>query len=369
MVGTVVSGHDDTRLLGSKMNDEEMDSKVFDIPEDAYGCAVLAIVRDFQEAARGQGVAIHLTSGIFSICLYIANLALQLGIIAFIHVYVVEPKIDSVQRLYKEFHGNAFDEKHDFREDKWRVWGLDSDDGHATDLCQIAVTNRLFYITILLLWCTAILKEFRNSDRLFRDISAVPHCRLNADMILEESDGKTEHIVALTPPIRITLYVLVCIPKLLICMLLLFLGCQWLSATDTFEDLIMNSVAMEFVTHIDELLYEVMIPNAYKKELESIDFTVPCAHTSAKHQREAELWKGFKRTFIYIGAIFAWLFIYTEYIQTVFPQSPSDVAEHCQYLWDQSKRACGFSGKLVGALLHGSNEEDCFPYGVQYDGA
>jgi len=127
----------------------------------------------------------------------------------------------------------------------------------------------------------------------------------------------------------------------------------------------MNAVAMEFVTRIDELLYEVMIPKAYKKELEDIDFIVPCKQTNQVDKRRNEMWKGYKRSFIYIGLTLTWIYVYTEYIQSVFPSSPSDVAQHCEYLWDSSRRACsGFSGRIANMFAPGSGDDNCFPYGI-----
>merc|ERR1740130_1109111 len=83
-----------------------------------------------------------------------------------------------------------------------------------------------------------------------------------AEMIHErECDGE-EHfdIVALTPGARCSLYVLAIIPKLLIAMFLFWIGMRWLTSTDSFGDLIMNALALEFVLNIDELFFNSFFP-------------------------------------------------------------------------------------------------------------
>merc|ERR1712136_330517 len=48
--------------------------------------------------------------------------------------------------------------------------------------------------------------------------------------------------------------------QLFICAALLVAGAAWLSATETQEDLLLNSVAPSYVMEVDELLYSIMSP-------------------------------------------------------------------------------------------------------------
>merc|ERR1712113_1337589 len=54
--------------------------------------------------------------------------------------------------------------------------------------------------------------------------------------------------------------VFVLLPKLVIGCLLWWLGARWLAATPDFQDLVLNAIALEFVTDLDELMYEVALP-------------------------------------------------------------------------------------------------------------
>jgi len=56
------------------------------------------------------------------------------------------------------------------------------------------------------------------------------------------------------------LIVVTCCIQFIICGLLLFAGATWLSATETPEELLLNSVALAYVLEVDEVLYQIMCP-------------------------------------------------------------------------------------------------------------
>lgn len=347
----------------------------FDIPEDAYGATILAIVRDFQEVYNGQDVALNLTTGLFSLLVGVTNLVLQFSIIAFIDQYVVRDKIGNVQSRYRDYHERVFDASGNFMLDQWEDY--DRDD--KVNLCQIGMTNPGFYIITLFLWWTEIMKEFRTSWKLFRDISIVPRCEVGSDMIRSVYDGDCGdgsdsnrvasrlYVVALTKWIRVTLYLLVCTPKILICLMLLWLGCQWLSATNAFEELIMNAVAMAFVTHIDDILYEVFIPAKYKEEVSAINFLVQCPGGNLKAVRNREIFEGYRRSAIYVSIICVGIFLYSQYFQNVLPPNMSHLKEHCHVFIHEREQPCTmiFWERLAASVTDGSASRRCYPYGPQ----
>jgi len=55
-----------------------------------------------------------------------------------------------------------------------------------------------------------------------------------------------------------------------ICLLLLFSGSAWLAATETQEELLLNSVALSYVMEVDELLYAMMVPRKVRAIIEQM---------------------------------------------------------------------------------------------------
>lgn len=367
----VYSAMDATRPFdpaGRVPEEEEPEDIEFDIPEDAYGAATLAIVRDFQEAYRGNDVALNLTTGLFSLALNILNLTLQFLIVGYLQLYVVEPKVHAVQLLYRDYHALVFDAEGNFMPEQW-----DEFDRQAS-LCEIAMTTTGFYSVSLFLWWASMMKEFRTTWRLFLNIVHMPSCKRGLEMLRTKAstlDAETKalqspkvHIVALTVYARFFLYFLVCLPKFIISSSLLWSGSEWLSATNKFEDLIMNAVAMTFVTHVDELLFEVLLPAAYREEVRAINFVVPCRRGPPQQVRNYEMWLGFRRSAMYVAIMLLGIFLYSHVLQDVLPRDVSDLRIHCNKFVEDIQPICsaGLVDRISAILVSGSATRKCYPY-------
>jgi len=356
----------EARLTASD-GEESSEAVQFDIPEDAYGAAVLAICKNLPDLMRGNDRSLNLYMVIFALGINVMNLTLQFGVVYFINNNVVQPKVSEVQLRYKDFHENVFLEDGSFQPDLWENYeGKD-------ELCEIAMTNRAFYWATLFLWIVVMLKEFRTSQDLFSNVSKVPGCESPADMLeTQEENGETvSFIVKVTPAVRAGLYILVCVPKFVICFALLWLGCSWLSATTAFEDLVLNAVAMGFVTNIDTDLYDVLIPEPYKQEVADINFKLVGPKGDAAMLRRDGLMKGFQRSTMFLIGAVTYLLVYTFYLQNVLPSNIDDIKYHCApYLAIESQPHCAKNiiEFFVNIIKHGSAVSTCYPYGPQGHG-
>ena len=81
-----------------------------------------------------------------------------------------------------------------------------------------------------------------------------------SDQVLVRGSDDIHRVKKITTPIRWALYLILLLPKMAISMTLLTIRTVWLAATDSFADLILNAIALEFVSAIDELLFEAMLP-------------------------------------------------------------------------------------------------------------
>eukprot|EP00415_Alexandrium_ostenfeldii_P000981 UN0981 len=283
-------------------------------------------------------------------------------------MYVVEPKVHMVQQLYRDYHARVFDASGNFMPDMW-----DQFDRQQL-LCEIAMTTKGFYSTSLFLWWLSMMKEFRTTWRLLLNISHMPSCKAGHEMLrikaptcdsgTKELQRPTVHIVGLTVYARYLLYFLVCLPKFIICSCLLWSGSEWLSATNAFEDLIMNAVAMTFVTHIDELLFEVLLPTTYRDEVRAINFVVPCPRGPPKQVRNYEMFMGFRRSGMYVLIILAGIYLYSEVLQDVLPHDVSDLRRHCREFMEEFQPICTstFLDRAGAILSTGSANQRCYPY-------
>ena len=268
----------------------------------------------------------------------------------------VQPKIYEVQLQYMRFHATIFDPDGNFMKDRWEDY-----DG-KDDLCEIAMTSKWFFLATLFLWFMTMLKEFVTCANLIKDINSVPMCDFADEMLMRNEDDK-RFIVALTPMVRRALQLLVIVPKFCTATLLLYLGGQWLTATTQFEDLVMNAVAMEFVLQIDEYLYDVLLPMAYRAQVENIDFLLPPREREGQAwQRRQDLMAGYRTSALFFCTAVVLVLIYGHLLQNVLPSTLHDVKTRCDLYLGTQRPFCFHSG-LARFLYTPRHDAPCYPFG------
>eukprot|EP00930_Biecheleria_cincta_P086812 TRINITY_DN76061_c0_g1_i1.p1 TRINITY_DN76061_c0_g1~~TRINITY_DN76061_c0_g1_i1.p1 ORF type:complete len:401 (+),score=64.96 TRINITY_DN76061_c0_g1_i1:99-1205(+) len=338
-------------LISSGVLEDDLEEIEIDIPEDAYGAGILAIVRDISIIREGKWTdeecQLKLIQALFALALLALNLVLQLALLAYIHMYVVKPSVKRVQSQIQQFHGLVFDDEGNFLADAWANYKGKS------DLCQLGMSDPFFYKVVVFLWVLLIIRELRTTERLSRDLLSMPRCE-DWRLMCRTTADKVQ-VVALTPCTKFLLINMICIPKGIICIALMWLGCQWLTATTSFTDLVMNSIAMEFVTYIDENLYITLLPVAHRQQVSEINFLM---HRKASGQR-TKLFQAFRRSFVYLFMAVVFVILYPQYVQTVLPNNLQDLKVHCKHIVEDSERNLCKSPFYYGSFgLSG-----CFPYG------
>jgi hypothetical protein len=283
----------------------------------------------------------------FCITVLFVNFALQGGMLWWIYQYVVLPSVHSVEAIYQKYHAETFSDEGVYSVDLWNHWDGDLQD----ELCNIAFSSYWFMFAILSLWCYTMLIEVRKTDRFQREIREVQPTTDLAEMV--DFSGEGPLVVKLTKGISWTLYLIIILPKQIIGYSLLCIGCVWLMATDSFSDLILNAVALEFVVNIDNLLFEAAMPASIIANIMETKFFIETAGET-KEQKSKKVADGYKRSMFYFFAVPVFVAIMMSYGQSipyvgVFPNYANDA--FCP-IWQKAntKRVC-----LPG--------EDCFPFG------
>jgi len=317
------------RTRGSKPGTPIRQRKVtlameFDIPEDAYGAAILALAKDLTDVVSEDAISgLAITRLMFPMVILAANLVLQFLCLSYINKYVVSASVHHVQETFFRFHRDCFQPDGSMNQTEWARY----DHEEKANLCQIAMTNQIFYYTILLIWTLSALHEIRTGQRLAGNIYRVPHANSVGEQIyVEDTDEEKIYIRALKPIVRCLMIVLVVLPKIIISVSLMGLGMRWLSATTSFEELVMNAVAMTFVTQIDELLYQFALPAAYRNQVADINFSI-ADFTPEEVEREA--WLAYVRSAFYFTLSFLLVWIYAEIVQDVLPNRVYELRTIC----------------------------------------
>jgi len=350
----------DIRTGAADLEIGELEEKVLDIPEDAYGAGMLALVRDVWRIYRGEEVCVSLVCSVLSLGLLILNLVLQFAILLYVYIYVVRTAMRTVQVQFAHFRTHVHNAEGEFQLELWE----DYDELRKKRLCQIPLSDLKFYYSVITCWTLTCMREVKSAHRLFHDVAAMPVCSTSAEMIEHKSDGSEEKIfiVKLTCFTRTLLVLFICVPKFLISIALLWLGCQWLSATTSFTELVLNAVAMEFIINIDEVVYEAMLPRWYQRQVADIDFLSRTYSTVPKAERErAAMWHGTKRTLSYLLASVLWVSVFSQVLQQVLPIDFSEIGTHCRaYIVQSTTPICL---QMAYSLGDDANVAECYPFG------
>lgn len=335
---------------------KECRKELQDLDHDMWSLTILIIAKDVMDCWYGKAKFYQKLRMVFGLFAQGMNLTLQMYILHCVHEYVVGPAVHNMQSDYRQFHAEVFDPDGSFRQDLWHAW----DDGPWMELCSSAMTKIVFAGVMILLWTMQMLGEVRSCYRFQRRVSRLPHSPEGLtpdDMVLEAKDAEGNdqfQIIYLDTLSRVAMYILVLLPRFGVCMVLWYVGCRWLNATESFGDLILNALALEFITGIDELILTNFFPERITKYLQETKFAYRHVHRTPE-ENNAIVLSDYKRSAFYAVLVMSWTLLYLKYLQQVLPGYKNDINEHCLGDW--------FTGKFKP--LCAPFERDCFPYGPE----
>lgn len=325
-----------------------------------WGVTILVTIKDLPLILTCQADIVSWMRGFFGVCGMAVNLWLQLTVLWYVEVFIVGQAVHDTQKDYAQYHREVFNKDGSFSPEKWHQW-----DGPYMALCNLAMSKMHFTVAIVFMWTARMLGEVRSIERLSRDIWAIPplpNDAETADMLWEVKDdaGESEfRVIALSRLTRVSIYLLVIIPKLVIAAILMYIGCRWLAATESFSDLILNALALEFVIGTDELVYDNFAPQRMCQwldvtKMQHVKTTASDISAVAKEET-SEIVKVYAKSILYMVACGAWAFYYLTKIQQVIPGFTHDIHEHCGgWFLKRYQPPCPFGE---------ANPGKCFPFG------
>jgi len=259
--------------------------------------------------------------------------------------------IAHVQLRYADFRAHVFNSEGAFEDGLW------IDYKYRKELCQIAMWNRPFYYSVLFCWSLVMMIEIKKSEELIRHIWKVPTCSEWGQMLLHIDNS--QFVIAFTRWTRFWIFMLVGIPKIGISIILLWLGCEWLSATIKFESLVMNTVAMAFIVNIDEILFEAVLPRAHRNDVQNIDFLMKKSSPGDEDYLLHKKRKSYRKSLFYMVLLTVYVTLYGEWVQDVLPEDIRFVRAKCQDVITKDQPYCnGWTWYLRG----NPSAFECFPF-------
>jgi hypothetical protein len=211
------------------------------------------------------------------------------------------------------------------------------EEGLKGRVCNIAFSQSGFFGAVLLIWTLTVIAELRNIIALFRslivntrNIKSMEDALLDCDPDIDDDDPRNGWIIdGLTISMKVAIMLLVIIPRLVLTIVLLWLGCRFLAATNDFGEMVLNAIALEFILMLKDLLYSTIVPDRNKREIEHINIKPSIAVDHASY------WT-YLGTFTWLIIAFAWIVFYVFHFQMVLPLYKWDVKGPCtEYIKDR----------------------------------
>jgi len=252
------------------------------LDEDIYGMGIAALIRDTQRMAMGtECFQLRVTRLLLSMMTLIFTMILQVFLLVQMKILVTSVSTNQAQDTYQKYeiwmYGNdrsrmnQLDDgqvrgKEEFFDPK-QFAGLTDDLKDA--ICQVPLSQPTFFIGILLVWTLVCFSELRHSFDLAGSLvwstPTIPSMKESIEET-EKTGDEAVIVVGLTTVVKVVATVFIIIPRMLVSLVLLWLGCRWLTGTFGFSDVLQNAVALEFILLLKDIFYDTITPAHNKKE-------------------------------------------------------------------------------------------------------
>jgi hypothetical protein len=346
-----------------------------------YTLAFVTIIRDVYNLSHTDSGdpkrPLRVFKIIFAVALALCTSLIQIVLIYCTKHFVTPIQVESIQGIYQQY------EEHMYLGGTYHKELFDSlTDYEKHSVCQIPLSQPAFFAVLLLVWTVTCLGKIKQCSETFLHVclttptsasmaeSLAIHCEMapedkpQAEPVsegspegdkAEDQESQTSsqraqdevlakarsqckpcmeatddelneddtRCVVLGIPLWLKFFItMLIVPWLSTNLYALWLGCRWLDATADFSGLIGNCVALEFILHIEEMLFYSWVTDHHKREMDSILF-IP------QRIRERLGWFVVFNGVSWALIALCWVYAYMWYFQSVLPSYRWDVADVC----------------------------------------
>mmetsp|Transcript_80071 Transcript_80071/g.162039 ORF Transcript_80071/g.162039 Transcript_80071/m.162039 type:complete len:367 (-) Transcript_80071:95-1195(-) len=321
---------------------EEITEPCTELDEDMFGMVLCSMIRDSHDifAVKGHvgGKAGRLAT---TVLLLVFCIATQIFLLTKVKLFVSAKAVHDIRQTYDAFEmnmyhkltvtENGFHRGVDGTFDPSLFSSMTSEE--QAGACRIPLSQPDFFFVVLLIWTLTCCRELKECIFLFRSlILQTRTCASMSSSLKCCEDGATEaddfYVDSLTSYMKFAIASGVILPRALITGVLTWLGCRWLLATDCFEDLILNAVALEFILHLKDTLYHTLMTRKNKLDLT----TTKVLPATRRKPAGMHIFVG-ALVWMLVAAVWVCLYMGVPHkmqgMQTVLPDYKWDIADVC----------------------------------------
>jgi len=312
------------------------------LDEDLYGVSIASLLRDLRKIFLGHGnFCLRLSRLMVTVSMLTSLVALQFYLVLEMKLKVTPESVRNIREMYDHFEEamypnhtiltpNNYSRGEDGFFDAGQFQHLSVE--FRDSICAIPLSHPVFFACILLIWTFTVVVDIR---RLIFLVILFTHrvatVRSMHDIFLHDDEEKHGRPVrnedqkvvlsGLTPCVKASLLIFIFLPRLALDMVLLWLGCRWLTSTDNLQDVFLNAVALEFILCLKDLIYLAVIP--MRNKVETQELLIPMDVS------ERANFKAYLGAFIWLLVACAWVPLYMFFLQGVLPDYKWDVRAIC----------------------------------------
>eukprot|EP00440_Ansanella_granifera_P004241 gb/GFBE01004601.1/.p1 GENE.gb/GFBE01004601.1/~~gb/GFBE01004601.1/.p1 ORF type:complete len:475 (+),score=65.89 gb/GFBE01004601.1/:1-1425(+) len=298
------------------------------VNDDSYSCMVCSMVRDSHKIASGNFSLLRPARIVTSISMVVLQMGIQFYILRQIFDHVIAKVVPELQASYDEYEVQMYSSTyvtpggfHRGHPKDFLPLNFLNLPAELTDvICEIPLAHDSFFIMVLFVWTLSCTVDMRECYMMFTQlVLQTPTVPTIGDTTREEGDKVL--IVGLTTFMKALIVIVVTVPRIALDVILLGLGARWLTATADFAEVILNTVALEFLMMLRKLFFYSLVPHANQVAMKRT------------YARMAETTMGpvqvFCAKFVWAYAAFGFVISYIYFWQDVLPYYGWDVEEAC----------------------------------------
>mmetsp|Transcript_3480 Transcript_3480/g.7034 ORF Transcript_3480/g.7034 Transcript_3480/m.7034 type:complete len:349 (-) Transcript_3480:464-1510(-) len=308
------------------------------LSEDLYGAGIAALLRDSLSISQGKSPLLRISRISITTVLLFLTIVLQAFLVWEFKRLVTAYAVHEAREAYDKFETTMYEghttqtvngyrrgiEGH-FNPDRFADLTVKEKRG----ICQIPLSQPWFFGCILAIWSFTVMNDVRKilslADLLILQTPTIS----SLQGMLKKGDGHETTLQGLPAGMKALLLFFMFLPRLAIDGILLWLGCRWLTATDTFTDVLLNAMALEFILLLKDLLYEAVVPMRDKHDTRTMLIPMPGSRPDAM---------SFLGTFLLAFVVVAWVCAYILCLQQVLPEYRWDVHRICEDFINEAAR-------------------------------
>lgn len=313
------------------------------LDEDLYGASITSLLRDMHQVWLGPKTStccLRLCRVAFTMFLLSTIVLLAFFLIAETKIMITPDCVEHMREVYSTYeewmydnhtywtvHGNRRGRPGHFQAQRFSRLSSDM----KSTICGIPLAHVYFTGAVLAVWSFTVVVDLRAvislSLLLIWKVDTVPSVKdifadRNGNRVLHLSSSSGTFVLeGLTAVFKIVLVIVIFLPRVLLDVCLLYLGCRWLIATQGLENLLLNAVALQFVVGLKDLCYRAVVPARTMKATQDMIIR--------QRVRGPPTCGSYLGSFAWSLWVAAWVYVYMTSLQGVLPDFNWDVSSVC----------------------------------------